>query len=216
MLALADLLEDPDWMVEFAAERALISIGPAAAPAVRRLIPRLRAKNAVRVRWTATILGAIGPAAKAAVPALVTASKTHFEAAMQALGKIAPVKAIALLAGRLDDEKGAEREKSIRLLAGIGAPTVPRLSKLLRKGDATERRNVLEVFRRVGPAAAGAVPALIETLNTEDADQALLTLEAIGPAARSALPKLLAWPDTKESWQRRRLQEAIRSLRGDL
>ncbi len=73
--------------------------------------------------------------------------------------------------------------------------TVSTLAETLQQGDATERKHAAQVLGRFGPAAVGAVPALIGALADENrwvqAD-VVLALGKIGPAAEAAIPALTA------------------------
>ena len=73
-----------------------------------------------------------------------------------------------------------------------------RLADTLIHGDLQERRLAVRALGRFGPAAADAVPALIEALGDEKTwmrNDAAIALGKIGPAAEAAIPALTAIQD---------------------
>ncbi len=76
-------------------------------------------------------------------------------------------------------------------LAGLGEGVVPRAVAALKIPET--RYRAAAVLRRIGPAAKGAVPALIEALADEKAvtrSEVLFALGAIGPDAKEAVPAI--------------------------
>jgi hypothetical protein len=77
-------------------------------------------------------------------------------------------------------------------LAGWAAELLPRIASALADADTYHQRRVLaDALRCWGPAAAGAVPELVDLLETDAAGPACRALGAIGAAARPAGPRLL-------------------------
>ena len=69
------------------------------------------------------------------------------------------------------------------------------LAKMIRSGDAGQRRQALQSFREWGGEAAPAVDALIEALHDNDGNVRLCAANAlaeIGPDAKAAVPALIA------------------------
>jgi len=153
----------------------------AAVPMLAKLVKNSRESD---IRSSAiTILGKIGPAAAAAVPALVEAlgidSKNGVgdgsDGAAEALGKIGPAAASAVpaLIQAINDITGggAFRAAAAQALGKIGsaAEVVPALMGVLRGGDGTQdgdvvRYAVADALGNLGPSAASAAPLLVEAL----------------------------------------------------
>ncbi len=187
--------------------------GPAA------LAARLRHRDGAVRLDAAERLRRLGPGALDALPALLTAAAdldpAVRKAALAAVEAVAPdwprqplaVEAAPALARALErpDESGGE--EAARLLTRIGAPAVPALVEALDglDPDGTRAVKVARVLGRIGPDAAGAVPALAEALGSDKTHVRLAAsqaLELIGPEARPAGPALVAaladWhPDTR-------------------
>lgn len=66
---------------------------------------------------------------------------------------------------RLRQKNVEQVNEALKALASIGAPAVPELTAMLRDREYPMRLRAVAVFTQMGPAAAGAVPALIEALN---------------------------------------------------
>jgi TolB-like protein/tetratricopeptide (TPR) repeat protein len=88
-----------------------------------------------------------------------------------------------------------------RLVDGLYLAALPlettalSLADTMRHGDLAERRHAVQSLRRLGPAAADAIPALIEMLGDENnwiRKDAAIALGKIGPAAEAAIPALTA------------------------
>lgn len=158
----------------------LDEFGPQAKDAVPALIKCLKEKDLNVPRQAADVLGAIGPDAAAAVPALTEAVQGDF-----------------LLQG-----------SAVRALAKIGAPAksaIPAMFKALREDEKKQkpgqepskyglRRYVLEALSDMGPIAADAVPDLVQMLKETANPPAdvVHALGSIGPASKEAVPLLQA------------------------
>jgi HEAT repeat protein len=109
---------------------------------------------------------------------------------LQMLQPPAELVAPALMAAANDPDPDVSANV-VDALAGLGESIVPRATKALQNPKAREL--TLRVLTKLGPKAAGAVPALIEV--SKDASPELrakifLTLAAIGPAAAPAASAL--------------------------
>ena len=104
--------------------------------------------------------------------------------------------AAPLLMGVLSDPDASVRVKAVEGLGEIRAQeAVPKLADMLVvEKSSNQRKTIMVALERIGPGAAGAVPALCQILEGTDLDarkQAATTLAAIGPAAKSAVPALV-------------------------
>jgi serine/threonine protein kinase len=179
-------------------------------------------------RWRAAQrLGALGPSAAAAVPALTTAlgdgsAEVRWRAA-EALGLIGPpsreaVPALAQALGDSDPLVSAEAAKALGLLGKAAASAVPRLAEGLRSRDTAYRREAAKALARMGPAAEPALGALVEALKDKDRfvrAQAARAIGLVGPAAREAVPALTALSHDSELVVSREAQAALRAIAGD-
>ncbi len=83
----------------------------------------------------------------------------------------------------------------------------------MRQGNASERQNAAQTLGRFGPAAADAVPALIEALGDEGSRvYAVIALGKIGPAADASIPVLTAMQD--EGDFEYDVRRALKKIRG--
>jgi hypothetical protein len=131
----------------------------------------------------------IGPAAEAAVPALISALKDAAadvrRSAAEALGAISPVAeaAVPALAAALKDDDAKVRASAAEALGAIGPAAeaaVPALVAALKDDDAELRRQAANALGRIGPAAEAAVPALVAALKDDDARVRASAAEALG------------------------------------
>ncbi len=146
--ALAGALGDCDRFVRWAVARTLGKIGPVRVDLTVPGLARLLADGDTDVSKEAALtLGKYGPKAKAAVPALVTAT-----GAGDPDMRIAAIKTLALV--------GPQN----------AAPSVPALAAALANEDAGVRVAAAETLGKLGAVARSAVPALRRALDDEDAD----------------------------------------------
>lgn len=165
--SLIEVLKDDDPDIRCEAVDALNTIGDQIAITV--LITVLQHDSNWRVRRKAAVaLGAFGPDAERAVPALIKAVKADDNTttpAAVALGK-------------------------------IGARAVPSLIRLLEdpQSDRDAKYMALYSLSVMGPTAKGAIPGLIQCLKQQDAilrREAAKALGSIGPSAKEALSQLI-------------------------
>lgn len=155
-----------------------------AADAVPLLIPLLRERSPALRIAAAQALGALGAAARPAIPALreLTADK---ESASEVTGAAGA----ALLALPLDRKE--DLPVLVELLKNVGLPNEVRAA-------------AVEQIARLGPEAADAVPDLLEIVADRKGEAATEYLpNAIGRMGEGALPKVVAVVRAKkEGWQR--------------
>ena len=156
---------------------------------VRLNVVRLRSTNAWERMSGADALGAIGPEAKAAVPALAQALKdkdcdVRLYAAV-ALGKIGSEAGVAVpaLIEALKDEDLCVRMGAEKALGEIGPTAMPALIEALKDEDLGVRTGAEKALGGIGPAA---VPALIEALKEEDLDVRCSAAQALGEIGAQA------------------------------
>jgi HEAT repeat protein len=141
--------------------RGLAHCGTAAAPAVPRLIELLQDRDS-EIRWNAArTLGLIGPQAKAAVPALISALKKDDdplvrEHAAEALGDIGPdaKDAVEPLTAALKDPDARVRRDAVRSLGQIGPSA--------KSAVADVQRLLKDPVERVRKAAEAAYQKLLK------------------------------------------------------
>jgi HEAT repeat protein len=150
-----------------AAERALKELGPVAVP---DLVRALRGNDRALCSKVASVLGMIGPEARASVPALVALlddNEGHLaEVAGHALGKIGP----------------AARE------------AIPALEQRLRAPEIRTRVQAADILVQIDPDARRVIPILNEALEADDPpsrSQAIATLGSVGPQAVPLLERAL-------------------------
>ena len=161
---LSDTLSDDYEPVRLNVAYALGAMGE---PAVSALIDKLHDGNGTTQRMAAYGLAAVGAPA---VPALCEA---------------------------MEHENDEVRHQATYALAQIGSDAEPAVSVLMKHADDSKvevRRYIPEAFGAIGPAAAPAVPSLIDRLaNDEDVQvrfESALALAQIGPASSDAVPVL--------------------------
>jgi lysophospholipase L1-like esterase len=166
------------------------------------LASALASHDSVAVRIDAAeALGARGPQGRDAVPALFAALSDPSEAvraaAARALARIPPSpedvpRLVAALASE-DTYVSAFAAWTLGNLGALASSAVADLTRALAREETNAV--VAAAIARIGPAAASAVPALVEALRSPDADRrwrAARTLGRIGPAAAPAVEPLAA------------------------
>jgi HEAT repeat protein len=175
-----------------------------------------------RAAWE---LGDIGPAARAAVPALAKAlqdpDRWVRNSAAIALGKIGKAAggAVPALIDALKDRDRGVRDSVEQALLDVGPPTteaVPALCALLKDRRSDLRELACTILGRSGSAAAKAVSALATTA-ASDPDRsvriaAITALGDIGPAAQDAAPMLGAALKDKDQELRSAALKALRNI----
>jgi len=173
------------------------SMGEKAADAVAALEGLLTDRSPAVRAHAAESLGEIGSPAKSAVPALIERvtdpDKAVRREAMDAVRAIRPGPEVVLplLVKQLEAADPAIRMSVLSAFAEQGKAAVPKLITVLGNKEAAYWACL--VLAEIGPDAAPAVPALIETLKDDRADvrrEAILALAEIGPAAAPAVPAL--------------------------
>jgi RNA polymerase sigma factor (sigma-70 family) len=155
---LTDALKHKDAQVRVNAASALEVIDGDADETIAALIDRLKNDPEREVRRTAAAaLGAVGPKAKAAVPALRDALKDGgggWWVAAAALGKIGGADAVAGLTDALANDDADVRLEAIRRLGDLGAAAKPAVEALkkARQDDPREgnRKSAAEAIKKIG------------------------------------------------------------------
>ena len=202
--ALLGALDDEDISVRWVAVKSLENFGTEAGPAVPRLIALLQRERARFIRRdTIVTLGAIGPEAAAALPALIQVldqqDATLQEVALTALARLGPKAGAALpwIEKGLRSQELAVRKASLEAWAAIKKDkAVPELLVALRDPDAAVRRQALHALGGITPLPEpkATVPALIAALQDADAEvreSAANVFLRAGPSTTAALPDLI-------------------------
>jgi HEAT repeat protein len=155
-------------------------------------------------------LGRLGKAAAPAVPDLV-ALLDHTDplvraAGLRALGAVGPeaAGAVAKVIARLDDRDLAGSiplwQIASETLGQMGEAAVPALIQQLDPRRPQRYYGACAALQRIGPAAAQAVPKLVDLAmrDDEDSQPALHALRGLGPAAKDALPMLMKLLDSRD------------------
>jgi len=193
IIALMDAEKSTD---KFRYLEALKTLGAKAAPAVDNLIPLLNEKYVGS--FAAQALGAIGPDAAAAAPALIEAAVNWKKDRADALCALAEIKAggaqFAKVAPKLLDDLDL-RNYTLRALAAMGpdaAAAMPAVAKLLDSEDDYERSEAVKALAGMGEAAKAHLPKL-KKMAAEDESS------SVRFAATGALPAIA--PDDPEVWE---------------
>lgn len=208
--ALKDALKDPEFVVRFAAARAIVQIGrsenPASAAAVPVLVEGLQHTNEKVLSEASVALLQVGPAAKDAVPALKNllddkAPPVRFEAALALVGidKTQAAGAVPALTEGLKsaDARAGRAAKALGELGPVAKAAVPELVKRFDAKNLHVRLYSAGAAARIDPALAPkAVEVLVAILKDKKTQSSMLrsyglvALRNIGPAAAPALPTL--------------------------
>jgi HEAT repeat protein len=215
----ADAVPDlVDLLPDVRAMRILGAMGPAAAPAVPALIEALNVKHDHRIaRAAVNALAGIGPSAREAIPALFhfTGDPDLGPTAVWALHQLDadPDLVVPVMLELIDStvNLGGRRWTSNNMMVGWWAKTSDEILPALI------RLKHVAGLRRFGPAAAPALPMLIDVLQNGRPYRrigAARTLAAIGPKAKPALDalwKALEDPSPEVRKEARRAIVAIES-----
>lgn len=146
---------------------------------VRAAIESLEDENCDVRRVAAEALCGLGPEAVGAIPALIQALRDAENAGVRSeivgvLGRTGPEDGVvpALIETLLEDKDAGVRGHTAFVLGGIGPEEgiVPALIQAM-VDDPNMRWAVTEGLKNIGPAAAEAVPALIQALEDECASE---------------------------------------------
>jgi HEAT repeat protein len=236
--ALIEALHDPDWQARIAAANAVRDMKGAGAPAVSALAenlsysadrelgyppkePSLYAGSpSLQVRWCAVAaLGHIGPAALAAVPALLEMLRGAHE---NGLAGPRPDDAYGQRHWRAFELRGAAAWV-IQKLGPTAAQQYPdviaALGAALQDPKRMVRLNAAATLRAMGPAAKKAEPELLAALRHEDPytrTYAALAFTAMGKDAAPHIPELIECCNSirLDSLSRRRIAQVILAISG--
>jgi HEAT repeat protein len=152
-------------------------------------------------------LGKIGPAAKAALPAIVAAlddpDKQVWTGALAVIANLGPdaAETVPVIIQGLDPGKakaGRDRDRQQLLvrsafaLSKIGAPALPALIAALDDESAQRRAGVARALGEMGPAAGEAAPALVKNVGHWDETVRRETADALGQIGAPAVAPLIA------------------------
>jgi HEAT repeat protein len=153
---------------------------------------------------TAHELGALGPKARLALPALVRALKdrdwqVRCEAAVAVARVALPEKALPALRDTLKDDDWQVRRASARALGLLGSGAAPALAGALEDRHALVVAQAARALGRLGPEAAEAAPALVRAVERGRSPTlrrvAGEALGKVGPAGVGRLVWLLGHDD---------------------
>lgn len=204
LIALADALSDPNYIVRRNAAESLGRIGPPAVETTTRVIATLKDPDA-RVRCAAArTLGLINPRRLEAVPALVPLAQKDPDVATQttaivSIGKLgAGFEAIEVLVDALGEPPrpdGDPGEAARGALEKIGPLAIPDLIVACEKGNVRGRANAARTLATMGNPARDALPALRKLLADKDASVRVHSAHALwilDGQAKDTVPVLVA------------------------
>jgi HEAT repeat protein len=200
-------IRGPEIGIALSARDALVTIGPAALPA---LIQCLEGDNKDARGWAMFILAGFGPAAKDAVPALAKLVNLHDEdqarIAIGTLGRIGPgaSAAIPALSAAYESLKPDDEDGKLELLDAlpkIGSPPSPRIIKDLNDPDPDRRASAVLILSQFGAkarSAAGPLEALLDDPSPIVRVRAAVALFSVDPAHPRVLPALSSALDSSD------------------
>lgn len=218
--ALIKNLQDKDKMVRRAAAEMLGQMGPNAQEAVPALIVALLDKSGTVNRIAAKSLRKVIPSSKEAAVAFTAVAReqepTDSQFTISMLAQISPATpdAIPTLIAALQEKNKMVQYFAAYALSDIGKEAVPALIDALQ--EKSKRRIAANALGFMGPAAKGAVSALIATLKDDDQNARLSAVDAlgnIGPDAGAAVPALLEMLEEKEEMIQQATAEALKKIK---
>lgn len=198
---LAEHLESEDKQLRQAALTSLQRFGPAARPALAKLLERFGSESDPQIVLALTdAIGAIGM--DAIDPLIEEGKRLDFRtmplvaAALKAVGDIAVEPLAEKLLGDPDEHVRAFGALVMQGLGSKAAAAVPALIELLRDTrDIDIAHTIIGTFAVCGPSAAAASEVIIDTMVSCDdpaiEDIAIVALQRIGAPALPALEKAL-------------------------
>jgi len=175
---------------------ALVNLGPKSVPA---LIGAMNDKKYAGRDLALEALGAIGPPAKEALPAikkwLVTDDLPEFCQIIEVKWRIDRDAAFAIekMVPLLDQKSGRQYHTAVRTLVHMGADARDAMPALITALNRYKDHNVLWAVKELAPHARElALPALREALKQPDlADNAAIALQDLGEPAKELIPRQL-------------------------
>lgn len=212
---LAKALAEPELTA--AAANALAQMGKAAKPAVADLLKVLKREKVENRGAVYYALGAIGPDAEAAIPALIAGINDEGDGswyrddaatALGQVGKNSPQAVDALIAALKSDNEYVQGNAA-EALAGIGENAkraIPAIAKLLDDKEPGVRTSALDALATFGPDAKEALPAIIAQIEDKEQSVRYNAVEAmpkVGPQSPEIVPALVkALRDPSENVRR--------------
>jgi WD40 repeat protein len=182
------------------ATETLASIGQPAAPL---LIQALRASAPERAPAIVEAMGRLGPTTTQVKPVLIEIlqRKTFdrqkdwsvLSAALRAVAKVRATEAIPHLIEVLMDSNKPQLDATYAL-RDMGVAALEPLMQAYPKASPSTRRHIFDVFGHLGPAAAPALPVMLDAVESGDqwvVHDSLEALAKVGPAAAPAVPVIL-------------------------
>jgi HEAT repeat protein len=211
--ALTGLIADRVAGVRAAAAAALAHVAPRDKKAAHAIVRMLKDPDAGVRRAAAEALGQMAYTGLPTDPAVVSGLRDALrdgelmvrERAVWALGYVRHPDTVPDLVGLLRAEHKDLRSSALHSLGMLGSmakAAVPEMVEVLRS-DPENREITAWSLARMGPAAAPAVPALIECLDEAREgirNQAARTLRDIGPAAAEAVEPLATLLTHDKDW----------------
>ncbi|HEY8506384.1 MAG TPA: HEAT repeat domain-containing protein, partial [Gemmataceae bacterium] len=191
--ALTELLKDP--RARRFALAALARLGvPHAEAAVPALREMLKGPGLAERQMAASLIGQIGPAARAAIPDLVELLKDRNTSgtAVTALGRLGP-DAVPALLGALESGEGQVRAEAVRALGMLGRDAraaAPHLAKLLLGDDAALREQAVSALGQIGGDAGAELARGLKDAAPARRRAAAEMLARLNWAARATLTEL--------------------------
>lgn len=203
---LTDLLRHEDRSIRLQAVAALHQLK--AASSVEPLRNLLVGTDSEIREAAAAVLIAIGPAAVAALAAIVSAKYGAYEpkvAAARALGQIGDPGAVAPLLVAMNDMTANVRSAAADALVQLGAPAVPGLLALLQDASNTKRDEVPAPLAKIGDPRA--IEVLLRAL--------MESPESEWRVRHAAIASLVAFPEVPNAPFFRLLLDPSHSIRND-